>query len=565
MTRPAVRVMRAVMAFWPACCLMALSPDVHAAAGGARAFDFNGDGRPDFVQSAPDRGVADTTASVQQGAGEVVTALATRDGRFNGRVTILQQLTGAQQQAGYGSSFASGDFNGDGFADLAIGAPSAQAFTASDGIVDVYYGSAHGLARHHGATELNGYYDNTHTERGEHLGESLAVADFNHDGYADLAVGVPDAAVSGHLGAGKVLVFAGGGSGLYNGHQSGAGLQVWSEDSPNVVDHAEGPVMDNSDPRERFGAALGAGDVNGDNHPDLIIGVSGEYTSTSLDPIGESSAGAIEVLLGSGSGLTSSGNQMWNLDSHGVAGDTASYEDSETGDVFYQHFGAALTVGDFNHDGHADVAVGIPDMQVGTHEDLQFHGAVSIFAGSQAGLKPSRYIDLSAPNVPGKLANNRHFGSALATGDFNGDGYGDLAVGAPGNHRDNRVTTGSTTVLFGGRHGLSGVGQRITQDTRHVPGKAEEADEFGWSLRGQQLVRGHATDLMVGTPGEDTGGATDSGAVLIIPGSTHGRLGAHTRSFVDSDFTQFGPRAPGDEFGFGTSTTRRIGNEGSTV
>ena len=176
-------------------------------------------------------------------------------------------------------------------------------------------------------------------------------ADFNGDGIADLAVGVPFEDVGTIADAGVVNVLYGLGSGL-----SAAANQLWHQDRSGVADAVE--VFDN------FGWALAAGDFNFDDIADLAVGVPGETLGTIPG------AGAVSVLYGSGSGLSAAANQLWHQDRSGVA-DVAEGGDS---------FGWALAAGDFNGDGIADLAVGVPGESVGT---IPSAGAVNVLYGSR--------------------------------------------------------------------------------------------------------------------------------------------------------------------------------------
>ncbi len=87
---------------------------------------------------------------------------------------------------------------------------------------------------------------------------------------------------------------------------------------------------------------------------------------------------------------------------------------------------------DFNGDGFADLAIGVPNEAVGTVTNA---GAVNVIYGSTGGLSatatPDQFWTQNTPNVAGVADVDDAFGKALAAGDFNGDGFADLAIGRP--------------------------------------------------------------------------------------------------------------------------------------
>jgi hypothetical protein len=188
--------------------------------------------------------------------------------------------------------------------------------------------------------------------------------------------------------------------------------------------------------------------------------------------------GRVIILYGSGSGLTATGRQSFTQATTGVP------DAPEQGDSC----GAALAAGDFNRDGFADLAMGCPGEDVGSDADF---GAVNIIYGSASGLTAtgSQFFGFSDfLSFADKCA------TALATGDFNRDGFEDLAMGCPGH--DIGVILGESVlgifdagrviVLYGSGSGLTATGrQSFTQATAGIVGDPQTGDQFGFSLTGK--------------------------------------------------------------------------------
>jgi hypothetical protein len=357
-------------------------------------------------------------------------------------------------------------------------------------------------------------------------GEQGATGDFNGDGYADLAIAAPQESLtagSTELGlAGAVTVLYGSPGGL-----SAAGSQVWTQNSAGVPDTAE--------PNDVFGCALAAGDFDGDSHADLAIGVCGEsFSSTGAPSHLVTEGGAVQVLYGSPAGLTAARSQFWTQDSAGVR-DVAEEED---------HFGSALAAGDFDGDGRADLAVGVPFEDIAGRIDT---GMVQVLYGAAPGLaalpdtQRTQIWHQSVAGIPDLAEIGDGFGGTLATGDFDADGNADLAVSAPyedlGADANQVVDAGVVHVIRGSAGGLTAAGaQRFSEDTVGIRGFAEARDFFGWSLVAGDFDGTGAADLAIGIPMEDfsleSTSLTNAGAVAVVYSSGPAGLTAPSSRIV---------------------------------
>lgn len=249
-------------------------------------------------------------------------------------------------------------------------------------------------------------------------------------------------------------------------------------------------IKDESEGLDHFGRALATGDFDGDGRDDMAVGVPGE------DLRDRRNVGAVSVLYGSDAGLGPERNQFFNQTTRGVD-DRASAND---------HFGASLTVGRFNDDGYDDLAIGIRGENV---DGVGGAGAVQVIYGSPAGLDPDAVSDdqlwtRATADVEGELVKGDHFGASLAAGDLNGDGWDDLAIGAPGDHQ--LSLPGSVGVIYGSAEGLSATAtpdQYWDQDSPDVEDVAEAGDIFGFSLAIASFNGDEFADLAVGAPSED--------------------------------------------------------------
>ncbi len=447
--------------------------------------DFDGDGDADLAIGAP----GDRAGSVDR-AGAVNVLNGSRDGLSAVGDQLWTQdspgvpgvsRTGQQ----FGAALATGDFDRDGRADLAIGAPLDRIGGLRSGGVTILYGTRGGLratgSQRWSRANLPGL-----PADGDRFGAGLEAADFDGDGYDDLVVGVPsDDLERAGDDRGSIEVLYGGPEGLQ------AGRAV-------TFDHSTTGSI--TQPSGFFGAAMAAGDLDGDGYADLAIGA----------PLGNS--GDVGILYGGPSGLTDDGSQSWSQASPGVPGDPERDD----------WFGVALAAGDFDRDHIDDLAIGAYGDKVLGNGRPQ--GAVNVLYGTTDGLLAvgSQWWHQNVSNVPGTAENYDWFGGAVSAGDLNGDGFADLAIGAQGD-RVGTTVAGAVNVLYGGPGGLSATGaQRWSQASSGVPGTPEASDRFGSSLAIGYFGRSAPGDLAIGIWGEAIGRRGHDGLVDVLYGRAAG-------------------------------------------
>ena len=457
--------------------------------------DFNGDGFNDLAVGAPGE---DTGGALDAGAVNVVY------GGQGGLVGANQTIVQGNPETGdlFGSALAKGDFNADGFTDLAVGAPFEDLAASTDaGAVVVFYGDQNGLPNSGGQV-----LSQANPEESDAFGEALDTGFFNADGFADLAVGAPLETLAANSSAGAVTVFAGAGAEL-----AGVG-QVLTQANPETGDF--------------FGAALVVGDFVGGGNA-LAVGAPGEDVGAA------GNAGSAHVFYNSTAGLPTTSQLL--LQSNPEVGD---------------QFGSALAAGYFNADAFMELAVGAPFEDVGSQSAA---GAVNIFPGSTTGLAASGPSFVQGPGTGGMPETADLFGASLATGLFDDiNGLWDLAVGAPGEGIGAADDAGVVNVLYGSTTGLVGRNQAVSQDTPGVPGNAEAGDRFGAALARGVLFNNfngdNDADLAVGAPGEGVAGAEAAGAVNVVYGSASGLTGTGSQLFTQGPGTG-GLVEPFDNFG----------------
>ena len=113
------------------------------------------------------------------------------------------------------------------------------------------------------------------------------------------------------------------------------------------------------------------------------------------------------------------------------------------------------------------------------------------------------------------------FGAAIAVGDFGGDAFADLAIGAPGEQIGHATAAGTVTVFYGSQPGVNGDnGELWFQGQPEVCGISNTGDQFGSALYIANILTNSHKDLVVGVPDESTPSLTEVGAINVLYGST---------------------------------------------
>ncbi len=480
-------------------------------------------------------------------------------------VGTIAVATPPNSDRSFAEALAIGDFDCDGFDDVAIGSPNVTANGAIDaGAVVVLYGSVAGLSTT-GAQQWTQSSPGVPggSEDHDRFGSKLAAGKLSSDSCDELVIGAENEALGDPVlfNVGAVTMLRGNAAGLTstgavflprsdetgdNGPQSNdhyaAALAIGDVvslggslheliggvifDSPGLFVDRGGSIdirrASSSEPLEgrvgrfnqdqdnvsqiesgdNFGAALAIGDFDNDGIKDIAIGAPGEDTA------GIDSVGAVTVMYGSAVPFGSGGTLTFDQETAGVPGV------NEAGDAL----GSVLAAGDFDADGDDDLVIGLPFEDIGGGFN---DGSVVVRNGRSSGgvngFDASLSFDavqfgISSPGSPTVM------GSALAVGDFNDDGFADLAMGAPGAVDGSSNSAGKVVVLYGQASGLTISGAQIWhQGVTAIPGSPTSLDFFGAGLGSGDFDGNGVDDLVIGIPGEDSVGGSQ-GAVQVLYG-----------------------------------------------
>jgi len=435
-----------------------------------------------------------------------------------------------------GSTVVAGDFDGDGWQDLVIGAPqSDEPGKASCGKVYVIYGKA----GYEGSYVLDDPFVDHLTLSGDtgndELGNVIDVWDVEGNGSDDLLLGAPKADVSGKVDAGKIYL-------LYGGSRTTGEFNIG--EFPGML------RVDGNEAADQFGASVAAGDFTGDLETDLIVG------APLAEPAGEASTTGIAYLLKGplGSGVKTLdalasmvvygeqtddrlGSQVLGLNLNDTGPDDMVFaapnadlpdEQRERGILYVMfgsgslpaevelaqgdsadvtmagnagssRFGTALDGGDIDGNGYDEIVAGAPG-----------GGSVLVIEG-RSSFDP--FIDLTYSSPALSISGSDSLGSVLQVNDYTGDGLADIFLGTPAT-----APSGKAYLVNGGP--LTGASGSVPDLGRCIFSGDRTGDRLGQAVCLGDFVKDGKPDMIIGAPQAEGEEGTDAGLVYIVKGGT---------------------------------------------
>jgi FG-GAP repeat len=472
--------------------------------GGMGRGDFNNDGIADLAVGVPDETRIRRTfdpdlfqfvVTNHPGAGAVNIIYGAQAGGLTQTGTqILDQgpIFAVSDNAHFGRALAAGRFRGPALgSDLAVGAPGVRRNNSPVGALYVFFSRPEGRLS---TIPDQVFFADQFSTAGTSLGANpmdfpddmtMTSGNFNGDDFTDLAVEVVNGGVAHANSRSAVLMLYGSASGF-----SRTNFTVLVVNDALAADPVFRPGCGVQRTCATSRGHIGLAAANLDDAPvdagprdELLIG---SQSCREIDDNGQNVTGGPRgcVAIVPGTNDPALDPFGWSVLVSDVGGDG---------------FGTSMAIGDFDGSGELDVAVGAPGAFVGAANQA---GSVLVYFDPVDGQFPNTVLTQNTLGVNQVAETNDRFGSALAAGDFHGDGFSDLAVGAPGESTGNNVNHGAVTVFHGSANGLPSTTRPPLTMSLGSTGLllVSNGAQFGSSLSAGNFGLTPEPDLMIGSP-----------------------------------------------------------------
>ncbi|WP_328496093.1 integrin alpha [Streptomyces sp. NBC_00414] len=455
------------------------------------------------------------------------------------------------------------DFDGDGYNDVLIGAPRGTVDgKAGAGFVTVQYGAANGMGKNDSVPGARTAVFSQSTagvpgtsQTSDSFGSAVATGDLDADGYDDAVIGAPGEEVGSLEDAGRVTVLFGSEAGLGTARSvtiasadPAAGTRFGSAaTAARLTGATQGDVVAVTDHRGAELFTYSAGALRHTGTLDTTAHPAGRALTPAYLTTGDYDSDGYAELVISGYGPGDGHAQGWS----------SVYSGGESGVTYQRDLrgGVSTASGDIDNDGYDDLVTG-HNSSLDHEAEGMTGGLIGVYYGGDSGLRGQeapedateeapQYWTQNSPGVPGTGERGDAWGTELSVADVDGDGYADVAVGAPGEDVGTVPDAGAVWLLRGSAEGLTATGaQSFDQNSAEVPGTAEAGDAWGQQVRLADTDHDGRSELLAAAPDEDS----DDGVVW--------HLSASTKGLVTTGSWLYGAQslgAPGDGAAFGTA------------
>ncbi|MEZ4813944.1 MAG: FG-GAP-like repeat-containing protein [Bdellovibrionota bacterium] len=456
--------------------------------------DYNGDTIPDIVMGCP----RDDTAGTDRGSFRIFLGNSTPGSWVTSATIASAEIPNPASTANtdyFGDSLIVADINNDGTDDLIVGSYLANSGITDNGLVYIF----NSFNSSNTSVDLIVSPPWTHTSA-QRFGSAFAFGDVNGDGFNDLSIGATGGELQGYR-SGQVGQFFADSNGV---------VSFVSQDRFVTYDFHAGPVAGRYSANSDFGSALCKMDYNRDGIEDLIVGSTTDDRKYTDD-------GSVSIYFSSSDGS--------------ISGKPDFVLVSPTPLISARQFGSACLGMDVNGDGITDLLVGASQ-----NDDFGLQsGSVYIYLGNSTSTDIFPSYQINGPSLLAYL-----FGSSLAAGDLNNDGFDDLIVGASG--ADVGGTDRGAVYVYQSDNVTGAINFSSYSTFQHSA--AANSDFLGASVLAYDYDGDGDDDLLAGAPGDNDDG-TDAGKVYIwinagtadtLLDSTHDQFLLHPESNLNSGF-----------------------------